>query len=73
MSSRAIWGIADGLLSDEEIGLSQEKLCAAAEHCGLTQINQPVFRVEASDCGGHVGAAARTLMGSVSVTQVCGF
>ena len=67
------YGNEDGLLSVESITLGLGDLCRAAALCGFTVLSQPEIRVEATDCGGNVGFAARHLTGSLALRPgICG-
>lgn len=69
----ATYGDRDGLLSDESLQLTPAELCRIAAECGFTRLDNPELRVEATDCGGNVGSARRTLLGSLRlVGGICG-
>ena len=66
------YGNGDGLLSDENIDITQAEMCRVSELCGFDVLHQPELRVEATDCGGNVGFDSHTLRGSVMlVPGVC--
>ena len=62
-----LYGDGDGLLSDEVLEFSTAELCRLADRCGWTTLEQPVLRIEASDCGGNVGFDERGLLGRVQL------
>lgn len=61
------YGDGDGLLSDESVVVSSEKVCQAMEDCGFDVLNQPVVRVEATDCGGNTGYDEYQYHGSMTL------
>ncbi|MFN7965565.1 MAG: hypothetical protein U0V87_07755 [Acidobacteriota bacterium] len=63
----ATYGDADGLLSDESIVLDQAALCRASQICGVSRWKDPLVKVDATDCGGNVATAKRTLPGTYGV------
>ena len=67
------YGDKDGLLSDETLTLGSAELCRAAQACAFTTLTNPGLTVEATDCGGNVGLASRTLAGSLALRPgLCG-
>ncbi len=56
----AAYGDGDGLLSDETLPVDYRTFCDAVERCGLRELDEASVRVEADDCAGNTGAAART-------------
>ena len=67
------YGNGDGLLSDESVWINQTELCRISDICGFTVLNQPVIRIEASDCGGNIGFVSHKLNGSMALRPgVCG-
>ena len=61
------YGDQDGLLGDETLVLDREELCRISNLCGFGRLQDPEIRIEARDCGGNVGFAARTLRGSLAL------
>jgi hypothetical protein len=61
------FGDGDGLLQDETVRLSRDELCRIADQCGFTSLEQPVLRVDATDCAGNLGSASVTFSGSVAL------
>lgn len=59
------YGDGDGLLTDENIEFSVTELCRLNEMCGWGDLNRPVMRVEADDCGGNVGESTFQWHGSI--------
>ena len=66
------YGNGDGLLSDESAVLDHPTLCEAVARCGLSGLDEPVVRVEATDCGNNVGVASRIIpVDPTFFPQVC--
>jgi len=61
------YGDGDGLLSDEMLEFSVAELCRLTEQCGLSSLDRPELRVEASDCGGNTGYDTARLAGSLQL------
>ena len=67
------FGDEDGLLSDEVIELTSDLICALPRLCGITELHQPVLKVEATDCAGNVGSDLLQFKGSVRLLPgLCG-
>jgi hypothetical protein len=66
------WGDRDGLLSDESLLITKQRLCQWMSECGFTILYYPKIRAEAVDtCGGNVGAAERIIRKRLLKTEVC--
>ena len=59
------YGDGDGLLTDESIVFAVGELCRLNEICGWGNLDQPVMRVEAEDCGGNVGVSTFQWQGGI--------
>ena len=63
------YGDDDGLLSDETLVLGRDQLCTLARACGVTELRNPVVRVEAVDCGENAGSASATVAGAYLIPK----
>ncbi len=62
------YGDMDGLVTDELMPLERGTLCTALTLCGQSVFENPVFRVEATDCGGNTGFAESSVIGSFTIS-----
>ena len=63
----ATYGNRDGLLTDESVPLNRASLCRARQVCGRSSWTNPILRVEATDCGGNIGAAQIVVPGGLAI------
>lgn len=66
------FGDGDGLLTDEDVSITDKTLCQVSASCGGFYWRDPVVEIRVSDCAGNVATGRRVVMGGFEVKpDVC--